>query len=99
MPTVAYSSIYNAYIGRYNGIIQHMEGAQKMTYYAVYSFTVKCEARNEAQARKIFKEFESTDDFESTDVFHLFKRIYTEQEYIQKLAGNTEGKEVKQNET
>lgn len=51
-----------------------------MTYYAVYSFTAKCEARNEAQAREKFKEFELTDDF------HIFKRIYTEQEYIQKLA-------------
>ena len=57
-----------------------------MTYYAVYSFTVKCEARNEAQARKKFKEFESTGDFESTDDFHIFKRSYTEQEYIQNLA-------------
>lgn len=51
-----------------------------MTYYAVYSFTVQCEARNDTEARKKFIEFESTDDF------HIFKRIYTEQEYIQKLA-------------
>ena len=51
-----------------------------MTYYAVYSLTAKCDAKNEQQARKKFKDFELTDDF------HIFKRIYTAQEYIQKLA-------------
>lgn len=60
-----------------------------MTYYAVYSFTAKCEAKNEHQARDKFKEFELTDDF------HIFKRIYTEQEYIQKLAKQYREKGVK----